>query len=478
MLHNDIKAGHKVAIRDIAEGENIIKYGYPIGRATQNICAGQWVHTHNIKTNLEGKSDYSYKKNKIKSCNKDFTSDLSFMGYVREDGSVGTRNEIWIINTVGCVNKTAEILSKEANRIFSGQIGVAVDGVFAFPHPYGCSQLGEDHITTQKILAALCRHPNAAGVLVLGLGCENNNISEFKKVLFEGLSDCGSDNLINNKRFKFLSTQDCEDEISCGLELIGELIDYASEFKRQPCSVSELKIGFKCGGSDAFSGITANPLCGKLSDLLLNNNGTTILTEVPEMFGAETILMERSENEEIFSKIVNMINGFKDYFTRHNQPIYENPSPGNKEGGISTLEEKSLGCILKGGSGCVTDVLDYGQRIVKNGLNLLDGPGNDAVSITALTAAGANLIIFTTGRGTPLGGPVPTIKISTTTQLFNRKKSWIDYDAGQLLEGKNMDEMAEDLFKFVISIASGNRRAKNEINGYKEIAIFKSGITL
>jgi len=545
LLQDNIKAGHKVAIRDIAAGEKIIKYGYPIGHATKDIYTGQWVHTHNIKTNLEGKLDYSHIKEIIKSRNKidgndwknfindsdinDFDHGLdnendhrceteipvsSFMGYVREDGSVGTRNEIWIINTVGCVNKTAEILVKEANRMFSDKIGESVDGVFAFPHPYGCSQFGEDHFTTQKILADLCMHPNAAGVLVLGLGCENNNINEFKKVLESNVllrnqnnrinnsnnsnnnSSSNSNNnnsnnnkngecddktinsLINSRRIKFLSTQDCEDEISCGLKLIGELIEYASVFKRQECPVSKLKVGLKCGGSDAFSGITANPLCGKFSDLLLRNKGTTILTEVPEMFGAETILMERSENEEIFNKIVNMINGFKDYYISYNQPVYENPSPGNKEGGITTLEEKSLGCILKGGSGIVTDVLNYGERLRKSGLNLLEGPGNDAVSITALTAAGANLIIFTTGRGTPFGGPVPTIKVSTTTQLYNRKKSWIDYDAGQLLEGRSMDEMARDLYNFVISVASGNIRTKNEINGYKEIAIFKNGITV
>ncbi|HHV97379.1 MAG TPA: altronate dehydratase [Clostridiaceae bacterium] len=531
-LQNNIKAGHKVAIRDIAEGENIVKYGYPIGHATKKINIGEWVHTHNLQTNLEGKLDYSYIKDKLvkekqrnglKSQNEhesnysnEFISHPSndygnvnkysspnnyssntdnygsnaeipvstFMGYVREDGSVGTRNEIWIINTVGCVNKTAEILVKEANRIFSDKIGVSVDGVFAFPHPYGCSQFGDDHFTTQKILADLCMHPNAAGVLVLGLGCENNNINEFKKVLESSALLRSQNNRINNsnnnnnRRIKFLSTQDYEDEINCGLKLIGELIEYASGFKRQECPVSELKVGLKCGGSDAFSGITANPLCGKFSDLLLRNKGTTILTEVPEMFGAETILMERSENEEIFNKIVNMINGFKDYYSSYNQPIYENPSPGNKEGGITTLEEKSLGCILKGGSGVVTDVLNYGERLRKSGLNLLEGPGNDAVSITALTAAGANLIIFTTGRGTPFGGPVPTIKVSTNTQLYNRKKAWIDYDAGQLLEGKPMDEAARDFYNFVISVASGDIRTKNEINGYKEIAIFKNGITV
>ncbi|NMB97035.1 MAG: UxaA family hydrolase [Clostridiaceae bacterium] len=305
-----------------------------------------------------------------------------------------------------------------------------------------------------------------------------NELNKQYRNLYSNCTTGQFNSLINDKRIKFLSTQDCEDEISCGLKLIGELMEYASKFKRQECPMSELKVGLKCGGSDAFSGITANPLCGKLSDLLLKNKGATILTEVPEMFGAEIILMERSENEEIFNKIVDMINGFKDYFIKHNQPIYENPSPGNKDGGISTLEEKSLGCILKGGTGKITDVLDYGERVSRSGINLLQGPGNDAVSITALTAAGANLIIFTTGRGTPLGGPVPTIKVSTTTELYNRKKSWIDYNGGQLLEGRPIDETARDLYNYIISVASGDKRTKNEINGYKEIAIFKNGITL
>ncbi|HOJ09212.1 MAG TPA: altronate dehydratase family protein [Clostridiales bacterium] len=482
-----IKAGHKVAIRDIPKGENIIKYGYPIGHATCHISAGQWVHTHNARTNLHGILEYTYKCNT--DCNIDcktlvnsgdtgdkaFSSPddnkanpFTFKGYLREDGNVGTRNEIWIINTVGCVNKTAEILAREANRIFSNKIGQNFDGIFAFPHPYGCSQLGEDHFTTQKLLSALAKHPNAAGILVLGLGCENNNIDEFKKILDEK----------NKDRIRFLSTQDCEDEVSSGIKLIAELIDYTAPFQRQNCPISKLTIGFKCGGSDAFSGITANPLCGEFSDIILEQGGTTILTEVPEMFGAETILMDRCVNKDVFNKTVEMINGFKEYFIRHNQTIYENPSPGNKEGGISTLEEKSLGCILKGGSGAVADVLKYADKVKKTGLNLLEGPGNDAVSITALTAAGANLIIFTTGRGTPLGAPVPTIKVSTTTDLYNRKGAWIDYNAGQLLECKSIKSVANDFFSFIISVASGEIKTKNEINCYREIAIFKDGITL
>jgi altronate hydrolase len=386
------------------------------------------------------------------------------MGFVREDGSVGIRNEIWIINTVGCINRTAEQISQEANLRFKGK----TDGIFAFPHPFGCSQLGEDHLTTQKILADMVKHPNAAGVLVLGLGCENNNLDEFRKVLGD----------YDEKRVKFLNSQDTEDEIEAGVNLITELVQYAETFKREKLPASKLVVGLKCGGSDAFSGITANPLVGAFSDMLLRCGGTTILTEVPEMFGAETILMNRCADKEVFNKTVNLINNFKEYFIKHNQPIYENPSPGNKQGGISTLEEKSLGCTQKGGSGKVVDVLDYGERVTLPGLNLLKSPGNDLVSSTALLASGAHIILFTTGRGTPLGTGAPTIKISTTSDLYRRKRNWIDFNAGQLLDGKQLEEVTGDLMDFVLKVASGAIKTKNEQYGFKEIAIFKDGVIL
>jgi altronate hydrolase len=457
----DIDRGHKIALKDIEEDEDIIKYGFPIGHAIRPILVGEYIHTHNIKTNLKGLLDYSYSP----ALNEKTTLTPSkFMGYVRENGDVGIRNEIWIINTVGCVNKTSEILAKEANNKFADKTG----GIFAFPHPYGCSQLGDDHLATQKILADMVKHPNAAGVLVIGLGCENNNITEFKKVIGEYIPD----------RVKFLVTQEVEDEIEEGLKLIGELVEYAGTFKRQECSADKLVVGLKCGGSDAFSGITGNPLVGEFSDLLIAQGGTSILTEVPEMFGAEAILMNRCINEEVFHKTVHLINNFKEYFIKHNQEIYENPSPGNKKGGISTLEEKSLGCTQKGGTGNVVDVLDYGERAAKPGLNLLKGPGNDMVAATALTAAGAHIILFTTGRGTPLGAPVPTIKISTNSELYQRKSNWIDYNAGSLLEGNNMEDVKMDFFNFVFKVASGEVQAKNEDNGYREIAIFKDGVTL
>jgi len=460
-VKEDIEKGHKISIEEIAQGEDIVKYGFPIGHALKHISVGEYVHTHNIKTNLEKRVEYSYKPqlSEMKSGQQG-----KFMGYIRENGEVGIRNEIWIVNTVGCVNKTAERLSHEANQRFHGK----TEGVFSFSHPYGCSQLGEDHETTQKILADMVKHPNAAGVLVLGLGCENNNIDEFKKVLGD----------YNEKRVKFLSTQDVQDEIEEGLQLIGELVEYAQQFRRQQCPVSKLIIGLKCGGSDAFSGITANPLVGACSDRLIEHGGTSILTEVPEMFGGETILMDRCIDEGVFHKTVNLINNFKDYYLRHNQEVYENPSPGNKKGGISTLDEKSLGCLQKGGFSPVVDVLDYGQRVQIPGLNLLKGPGNDLVASTALMASGAQLILFTTGRGTPLGAPIPTLKISSNTDLYNHKKNWIDYNAGELLEDGDINKCSEDFFELMLKVASGEIRTKNEENGYREIAIFKDGVTL
>ncbi len=455
-----IPFGHKKALWDIKQGENIIKYGYPIGHATSDIQAGSHVHTHNLKTNLSGIIEYSYKGN--------FPADFqkpaaTFQGYLRQNGKIGIRNEVWIIPTVGCVNNTAELIQKKAQEKY----GHLWDGIFCFTHPYGCSQMGDDQVNTQKILAGLVNHPNAAGVLVVGLGCENNNVDVFRPFLGDYDQD----------RVKFLVTQNVEDEIAEGMSLIGDLAERASMEKRQPVSTEHLIIGLKCGGSDAFSGITANPLCGKITDEISAQGGRVILTEVPEMFGAETILMERAADVEVFDETVAMINGFKDYYTAHHQVIYENPSPGNKAGGITTLEEKSLGCIQKGGRATVTAVLKSGEPCLKKGLNLLTGPGNDIVSCTNMTAAGAHLILFTTGRGTPLGAPVPTIKIASNSGLAMRKPGWIDYNAGKMLENFSMEDSANELWQLILNVASG-KKTQNEEHGYREIAIFKDGVTL
>ena len=456
-----VPQGHKIALEDIKKGCNVIKYGYPIGHALTDIKKGSHVHTHNLQTNLKGLLEYKYQP---ELASEKSLSHRTFFGYKRDNGKIGIRNEIWIINTVGCVNKVAERAAAEASKKFEGE----TDGIFTFVHPFGCSQLGDDHVYTQKILAGMVNHPNAAAVLVLGLGCENNNIEEFKKVLGE----------YDERRVRFLELQEADDDIADIISLIGELMPYVKKFKREEISASSLTIGLKCGGSDGFSGITANPLVGRVSDKITECGGTAILSEVPEMFGAETILMNRCKTEELFNKTTALINDFKAYYIRYNQEVYENPSLGNKKGGISTLEDKSLGCTQKGGTSNVTAVLDYGETVSAAGLNLLKGPGNDIVSITNLTAAGAHMILFTTGRGTPVGAPVPTIKISTNSELARKKHSWIDFDAGILLGDVSMDDLSERFMDYVLDVASGKVMAKNEINNYREIAIFKDGVTL
>ena len=459
-LLDNISFGHKVLLNDLKSGENIIKYGNHIGHLTIDCKKGEHIHEHNLKTNLSDIIEYKYcgeNEYQPKKC------DVTFNGYLRQDGRAATRNEIWIIPTVGCVNNTAKRLEKIGQDI----IGDGCDGVFAYTHPFGCSQLGDDQENTRKILAALANHPNAGGVLIVSLGCENTNVETFKKYLGE----------YNKKRIKFLVTQDCENELEKGEKLLKELYTFVKSFKREPIPINKLVVGYKCGGSDAFSGITANALCGKLTDKLTSFGTSAILTEVPEMFGAEKLLMKRCENEKVFNKCVNMINSFKQYFFSHNQECYENPSPGNHDGGITTLEEKSLGCIQKGGKAVITDVLEYGEHCKKQGLNLLTGPGNDIVSTTNLTAAGANIILFTTGRGTPLGASVPTIKVASNSRLAKRKSNWIDFNAGELIESNDFENMTEEIFKLLIDIASG-RQTKNEQNGYREISIFKDGVIM
>lgn len=461
-LLQGIKPGHKIAIAELKKGEHILKYGYSIGHAIEDIKPGEWVHTHNIKTNLTGTIEYEYNPKEVDiSDNREVKT---FMGYKRRNGDVGIRNELWIVPTVGCVNGTAETI---INQFKEQGIPRNIDGIHVYKHNYGCSQLGDDHNNTRTILADLVKHPNAGGVLVLGLGCENNTIDEFKSALGE----------YDTERTKFLITQKVGNEIKEGVQLLNELSKAMENDTREEVAISELKIGLKCGASDGFSGITANPLLGKLSDYLISKGGTTILTEVPEMFGAETILMDRAESKHVFNDVVHLINDFKDYFTEHDQPIYENPSPGNKEGGITTLEDKSLGCTQKGGSSKVVDVLSYGEIAKKKGLNLLNAPGNDLVASTALGASGCHMVLFTTGRGTPFGSFVPTIKVSSNTAIYELKPHWIDFNAGTLLEEKPMDLLVSEFIQYVVEVASG-KQVNNEKNDFKEIAIYKTGVTL
>lgn len=460
-LIEDIPQGHKFSLCDIPAGGAVIKYGAPIGAAKEDIRKGSWIHTHNMKTGLGDVLTYTYQPRPAAK----LTSDKShvFQGFKRPDGRAGVRNEIWIIPTVGCVNNVASAIEKRAQAYLAG----SVDSILAFSHPYGCSQMGEDQENTRRILADLINHPNAGGVLVLGLGCENSNIDILKEYIGE----------YDENRVKFLVCQESEDEIQDGLELVKELTKYAGAFTREPIPCSELIIGMKCGGSDGLSGITANPAVGAFSDLLIANGGTTILTEVPEMFGAETLLMNRCENEELFEQTVKLINDFKNYFTSHNQTIYENPSPGNKKGGISSLEDKSLGCTQKSGSAPVRGVLSYGEPVAVHGLNLLSAPGNDLVASTALAASGAHIVLFTTGRGTPFASPVPTVKISSNSALYEHKKGWIDFNCGTLVDGKPLKELGEELFQYVLDVASG-KKVKAEEAGFHDMAIFKQGVTL
>ena len=458
----DITEGHKVALQDFKEGDYIIKYGAPIGHARKAITAGSWVNEKNIKTNLEGLREYEF--NPQPTPEQSSGKPLSFKGYRRKNGEVGIRNEIWVIPTVGCVNGITHRLT---DRLQQETQGAGVDAIVAFPHNYGCSQLGDDHENTRKILRDMVLHPNAGAVLVVGLGCENNQVGAFREILGD----------YDTERIRFMETQKVDDELETGMALLRELYAIASQDQRTDIPLNELRVGLKCGGSDGFSGITANPLLGVFSDFLVAQGGTTVLTEVPEMFGAETILMNRSESKAVFEKTDHLINDFKSYFIENKQPIYENPSPGNKAGGISTLEEKSLGCTQKAGTSAVRDVMLYGEQLKTKGLNLLSAPGNDLVASTALASSGCHLVLFTTGRGTPFGTFVPTVKVSTNSNLNARKPNWIDFNAGSLLEGKSMEELCECFIQFIIGIASGNP-TNNEKNGYREIAIFKSGVTL
>lgn len=459
-LAEDVKKGHKFALRPIENGENIIKYGVPIAHATRDIAVGEWVHTHNVKTNLSENLEYEYAPVQ---CDLTPAKMRQVNVYPRANGDVGIRNEIWVIPTVGCVNGQV----KEIIETFKAEYGEqGFDGVFTFTHPYGCSQLGDDHERTKLILQKMVRHPNAGGVLVVGLGCENNQMDAFKATLGE----------VDESRIKFLVCQEVEDEIGAGVELLRQIAEVVKEDKREERDISCLKIGLKCGGSDGLSGITANPLVGRLSDYIVSVGGTSVLSEVPEMFGAEQQLMNRCKDRETFEKAVKLINDFKDYFRSNGQPVGENPSPGNKAGGITTLEDKSCGCTQKSGSGPVSDVVFDDGFVTAKGLNLLNGPGNDMCAVTNIAAAGCHLVLFTTGRGTPFGGFVPTIKVATNSELAAKKANWIDFNAGEVLES-DFDTQLEKFIDLIVAVANG-QKTKNELNNTKEIAIFKTGVTL
>lgn len=460
VAREDVPRGHKIALRAVEPGAEIIKYGFPIGRATRPIAPGEHVHSANVSTGLSGTLDYQYSPAPHAAAAAQTAA--TFRGYVRADGRVGTRNEIWVLPTVGCVARTAQRIAAAAARDHAGR----VDGVHAFTHPHGCSQLGDDLGGTRAILTALANHPNAGGVLIVGLGCEENQLSQIMAALPQ-------------ERRPFVRTlvsQLAGDEQAEGEALVAELVEIASRAVREEVGLDRLVLGVKCGGSDGLSGLTANPLVGRMSDRVADAGGSVLLTEIPEVFGAEQMLMNRAADDQVFERVVGLVNRFKRYFLDHGQPVSENPSPGNVAGGITTLEEKSLGAVQKGGQAIVTDVIGYGAQASRPGLTLLEAPGNDAVSSTALAAAGATAILFTTGRGTPLGFPVPTVKIASNSDLAARKSGWIDFDAGRALED-GLDATAEALLARILAIASGEETAA-ERNGEREIAIWKRGVTL
>ncbi|MEO1023100.1 MAG: altronate dehydratase family protein [Bacteroidota bacterium] len=463
-VHTSIPKGHKIALEAIEEGVPVVKFGAVIGHTTESIEPGAWVHSHNLETDLDELLAYTYAP-VANPAPAPSQKPYTFKGYKRSNGTVGIRNEIWILNTVGCVNTSSMMIAQQSMPLASHP---SIDGVHAFPHPFGCSQLGDDLTYTQRILAGLIHHPNVGGVLLLALGCENNQVDELLELA----------KVEDRSRIRVITAQEVSDEIEDGIEAIEELADIMKEDLREEVPASELTIGVKCGGSDGFSGLTANPLVGRITDKLTALGGRVVQTEVPEMFGAEQQLMNRAENADVFEDIVGLINNFKSYFKSYGQPVYENPSPGNKDGGITTLEEKSLGAIQKGGQATITDVLDYGERVRKPGLSLIYGPGNDGVSSTVMTASGANMVLFTTGRGTPLGFPAPTVKISTNTDLAERKPKWIDFDAGVLMDGTSFEDLTEAFFTYLLQVASGEVYTNNEKRGYREIAIWKDGVTL
>lgn len=462
----EVKRGHKVALKDFAVGDNVTKYGFPIGHATETIAAGAWVHTHNLKTNLDGELSYTYQPQKLANAYAGKQDSRTFMGYKRPNGKVGIRNDLYIIPTVGCINPLLDIVVQQFKALHPDN--GSFDNVILLKHPYGCSQLGDDFEQTRKILVDAALQPNAGGVLIFGLGCENNQMDGMEKAI-------EAQGGIDPTRMKFLISQEVDNELGLALDYLEELNDAAADDVRTPQPLSELKIGLKCGGSDGLSGVTANPLLGQLSDFVTAQGGSTVLTEVPEMFGAETILMSRAKDEATFQKIVALINNFKAYFESFHQPIYENPSPGNKEGGISTLEDKSLGCTQKSGHSPVNDVLQYGEKIRQSGLTLLQAPGNDLVSSSAEASADCQMVLFTTGRGTPFATYVPTVKVASNSYIANKKPRWIDFDAGQLLE-KSMAELADEFIQYIIDVASGEK-TNNEKYGIHGLAIFKTGVT-
>lgn len=464
-LADDVPQGHKMALSAIAAGMAVTKYGLPIGKARCAIAAGAHVHGHNLATALTGEVAYAAPAAVVAAAG--VPSSRTWQGYVRADGRAATRNEVWILPSVGCVGLTAEQVAREANARHAALIAAGrIDGVMAFAHPHGCSQLGDDLDGTRALLAGLAANPNAAGVLLLGLGCESNQLADLLAAIPQSVRG----------KVRVLSSQAAGDELAEAGALVDELVAQAAQAERETLPLSALTVGLKCGGSDGFSGLTANPLLGRFADVLAGAGGTPVLTEIPEIFGAEQALLARATTAQTFEKAAALVNRFKRYYLDQGLPVSENPSPGNIAGGITTLEEKSAGAVQKAGTAPLVSVLDYGEQAALSGLALLEAPGNDAVSSSALAAAGATMVLFTTGRGTPLGFPVPTVKVASNQALAQAKPHWIDFDASLALrEGTAAADAA--FLDQLIEIASGRKTAA-ERAGQRAIAIWKRGVIL
>lgn len=466
-LLDDIPNAHKIALKDFETGEAVRKYDNIIGYASKPIKKGEWIHSHNEVTGLGKSKEYTYDFNPISIFPGE--SDKTFMGYDRADGGAGIRNHLAIISTVFCANGPLRKLARMAEAKYPATENF--DGIIAFDQEFGCSQTGKDLVTTCKIIAGIAKNANFGGVLLVSNGCE----MAIPSVLEQYMGD------YDKKRIRTLTLQEVEDEFTAGMELIDEIMEEMKDDKRTPININRLHIAMNCGGSDGYSGITANTLLGTLCDTLVKEGAIMNMTEVPEMMGAEHILMNRAADKSIFDDIVKMMYDYDAYFARYGEKAADNPTQGNKAGGLTTLEEKSLGCIQKGGHCAVMEVLEYGERATKNGFVLVSGPGNDLAGVSGQIAAGAVLTIFTTGRGTPCGFAGPTFRLASNTALATRKSNWIDYDAGRLLTAKTPEEVEalnKELYDAIMATVNGQYRTRTEENGYYILGALKDGVTL
>lgn len=450
-----IPYGHKVALVSIPKGGRIIKYGYPIGRAVRSISPGEHVHVHNTESGRAHGDTARPVIREESSLIPRFPQD-TFLGFRRQDGRVGVRNHVLVMASVHCVNGGVE------------RIGREVPGVVALPHIYGCSQLGEDLAQTRRVLEGYVSHPNVGATLIVGLGCEALPTRE----LVDGLRDRGY-------RVELLLLQEIGGSraaVRKGKELAAELLGEVGKLRPEPVPLSELVVGVECGGSDAWSGVTANPAVGAIADALVAHGGTVILSEVTEFIGAEHILAARAISPEVGKAILRAVARREGVAVEMGVDLRgAQPSPGNMEGGLTTIEEKSLGAIVKGGTTPVREFLGYGERPSARGLVVMDTSGNDLESVTGMVAGGAQVVLFTTGRGTPVGNPiVPVIKISSNTPLYERMRDDLDFDAGSILRGEPPTSVAARLAALLLEVAGG-RPTQAEVWGHREFAIEPRG---